>query len=333
MTDSEVEDLLNITAPLTKRKVLAFMQAQYDPLGLVAPLLLKGKVMLRKLYGKEYTGGWDDPLKSKLATEWLTYIKELVRHGPLNFPRTVITEELRELWLVGFWDGSSHAHSAVIYARCWNVNMWDEETFDSNLLVSKTRVAPITGSTIPRMELQGLLQLSRLMKKAVQAMRTPITRVILAGDSLCCIMALKKDGMSFNPFFQNRLTEINENLSTISKKVKILEPVQKIAGTANPADLSTRTAAKHEDLAANSPWQKGPDFLCHPKDTWPLTDTQDETAIPPHEIRKINAITVETYFGPDDDSLTKWIQRRCTEILDLEKAKGVIARCLKAATT
>ena len=158
MTDSEVEDLLNITAPLTKRKVLAFMQAQYDPLGLVAPLLLKGKVMLRKLYGKEYTGGWDDPLKSKLATEWLTYIKELVRHGPLNFPRTVITEELRELWLVGFWDGSSHAHSAVIYARCWNVNMWDEETFDSNILVSKTQVAPITGSTIPRMELQGLLQ-------------------------------------------------------------------------------------------------------------------------------------------------------------------------------
>ena len=163
LTDQETEDLLNITAPLTKRKVLAFVMSQYDPLGLVGPLLLKGKLMLRLLYGKSFTLGWDDMLPEKLAKQWLKHIKELVRLGPIEFPRTVKTEECSELWVVGFWDGSTQAHSALVCIHCINVSMWGEETVDSNLLIAKTRVAPLTGTTIPRMELQGLLQLSQLM--------------------------------------------------------------------------------------------------------------------------------------------------------------------------
>ena len=87
-------------------------------------------------------------------------------------------------------------------------------------------------------------------------------------------MALQKNGISFNPFFQHRLAEIQENLKTISSHVKVLEVIKKIDGKLNPADLTIRNHAKPEDLKPNGSWQKGPLFLCEPRNTWPLTDTQ-----------------------------------------------------------
>ena len=118
LTDAETEDLLNCNTPLTKRKVLAFIMSQYDPLGLVAPLLLTGKLKLRFLYGKDYNLKWDDPLPVNLSKDWVTYIKELVQVRPFRFPRSVKTEECQSLWIVGFWDGSMQAHSASVYVRC-----------------------------------------------------------------------------------------------------------------------------------------------------------------------------------------------------------------------
>ena len=96
------EDLIQLTTPLTKRKVLAFMMSQYDPLGLLAPLLLIGKLMLRNLYGKTFTKGWDDPLDSQDAKQWLRYITSIVSVGPIEFPRAITTEDSTHFWLVGF---------------------------------------------------------------------------------------------------------------------------------------------------------------------------------------------------------------------------------------
>ena len=81
--DVITEDLIRLTTPLTKRRVLAFMMSQYDPLGLLAPLLLIGKLMLRNLYGKSFTKGWDDPLDSQEAKQWLRYITNIVSIGPI----------------------------------------------------------------------------------------------------------------------------------------------------------------------------------------------------------------------------------------------------------
>ena len=84
-----------------------------------------------------------------------------------------------------------------------------EETISSNILTSKSRVSQLPGTTIPWMELQGLLQLTRLTLDIVKAMYADVDKVVLAGDSMCSILALKKDGLSINPYFQNRLAEIH----------------------------------------------------------------------------------------------------------------------------
>ena len=135
--------------------------------------------------------------------------------------------------------------------------MWGEETISTNILVAKSRVSPLTGTTILCMELQGLLQLSRLTLDVIRALDAEVQRVVLAGDSMCSILALKRDGLAFNPYFQNRLTEIQENLQEIKTHVNVLESVQKVEGIINPA----RSNSKPEDLQPGSSWQNGPTFL------------------------------------------------------------------------
>ena len=79
ITEEWLESLRTGTHCLTKRRVLAFLMSQYDPLGYRAPLLLKAKLMLKKLYGEGYLGGWDDPLPASFEQEWDIYITMMLQ--------------------------------------------------------------------------------------------------------------------------------------------------------------------------------------------------------------------------------------------------------------
>ena len=154
------------------------------------------------------------------------------------------------------------------------------------MVLAKTRVAPLSGTTIPRMELQSLLQATRILRKVVDSLEFPIERIILAGDSMCAILATQKDGVSFRTFFQNRLCEIDENLQYLKGKVQLVEPIRKIAGELNPVDLSTRTNARPADIQPESVWQKGPRFLLKSREEWPLTEVCDGNWIPQEEMKE-----------------------------------------------
>ena len=67
ITEEWIENLRTGEHVLTKRRVLAFVMSQYDPHGMRAPMMLTAKLLLRKLYGASYEGGWDDPLKPSAA--------------------------------------------------------------------------------------------------------------------------------------------------------------------------------------------------------------------------------------------------------------------------
>lgn len=62
--------------PFTRRGVLSVVNSIYDPLGLAAPVLLEGRLLLQQLVavGKKTTAtaslGWDDPLPEEFANRW-----------------------------------------------------------------------------------------------------------------------------------------------------------------------------------------------------------------------------------------------------------------------
>ena len=69
--------------------------------------------------------------------------------------------------LHGFCDASTWAFAAVVYLRCF----YSDGTVELNLMTSKTRVTPIKGQTIPRLELCSAVILARLMSSTHGALQ------------------------------------------------------------------------------------------------------------------------------------------------------------------
>ena len=188
--------------------------------------------------------------------------------------------------LVAFWDGSLEAHASCVYARSEVVTEDGQVDVQVSLLYAKSRVAPMNGTTISKMEVQGMVQCTRSLLKVVRALDVKINRAVVAGDSMCALMSLRREGVSFKPFFQNRVAEALNNLAQISEKVEILEETLKVPGELNPADICTRGKATLSDVTKDSEWQGGPGFLRLPRDMWPLTVPDDPEAVPEEEIRR-----------------------------------------------
>ena len=110
--------------------------------------------------------------------------------------------------------------------------------YDVNLCMSKCRVCPMRGYTIPRSELCGALLVSRLLLAVVTALsrmeEAPASAVMIL-DSRCVKSNLEMNSSKVLPFFQNRLAEIHENLDAVAKKCEV-EPVQWVQTDLNPAD-------------------------------------------------------------------------------------------------
>ena len=52
--DLNAEDIPRLpTMILTRRMLLSFVMSQYDPMGLICPLTIKMKILLRSLYGPD----------------------------------------------------------------------------------------------------------------------------------------------------------------------------------------------------------------------------------------------------------------------------------------
>ena len=87
--------------PLTRRGVLSVVNSVYDPLGLAAPVLLHGRLLLQQLVsmGKKKTAtaplGWDDPLPEELSLGWQSWKNALpdlqnVRYGDATTHRNLV---------------------------------------------------------------------------------------------------------------------------------------------------------------------------------------------------------------------------------------------------
>ena len=90
---NHVEDYIQIPtfrfegSTVTKREVLSYISQIYDPLGMVAPVVLFGKLFLQKLWSCKLD--WDDSLPPLLFQEWEIIAKTLQQLTKLQLPRSV----------------------------------------------------------------------------------------------------------------------------------------------------------------------------------------------------------------------------------------------------
>merc|ERR1711867_153714 len=153
--------------------------------------------------------------------------------------------------------------------------------------------------TVQRMELQGLVVCARLVLRVVNALDFAIMGVTLIGDSMCCLMALRSDGVHFNPYFQHRLCEVQEHLEVLEGLVGTVHPVHWVESAMNPADLLTKPGASPEVLQEGGFWQAGPRFMLRPREEWPVCVPEEDGAIPEKEVRRQGTVN-------GVENLAKW---------------------------
>ena len=71
--------------PLTRRGVLATVASVYDPLGFLAPLVLRAKKILQEICSKGVN--WDEPLTEEVRPRWERWKRDLLRLDELQIPR------------------------------------------------------------------------------------------------------------------------------------------------------------------------------------------------------------------------------------------------------
>lgn len=77
----------------TKREVLRVVMSVFDPLGLISPILVAGRILLQYIWRSNST--WDQRLPSELQVKWKTWLNCLNNVNILKIPRCYLASTSR----------------------------------------------------------------------------------------------------------------------------------------------------------------------------------------------------------------------------------------------
>ncbi|XP_043591687.1 uncharacterized protein LOC122571690 [Bombus pyrosoma] len=239
---------------ITKRIISSEIVKIYDPLGLLAPVIIRAKMLLQRLWTLKID--WDESLPADLHTEWNEYYTQLPFLNNVRFPRKTIIKSAAEIEIHGFCDASEKAYGACIYLRTITPDgqVW------IRLLTAKSKVASLKSQTIPRLELSGALLLASLTNTVLQALPNNISRTVYWTDSTIVLHWINTSPHTLKTFVVNRVAEIQRKTHTSDWR--------HIPTTDNPADLTSRGQSP-EDFLRSTIWQHGPEWLQQSEEYWP----------------------------------------------------------------
>ena len=268
----------------TKRSVLNQRGTIFDPMGIVTPFTLRAKLIFQDLWMRETK--WDEELPPDLQEKWSEWKQEIKEFTDLKKKRCITNcsnATMTKSEVFGFGDASEMAYGTAIYVR----TQYDDGTIDTNLVLAKSRVAPLAmirglkkkELTIVRLELLAALCTARAAAYVADALQIEVGACMT--DSQINLYRIKNGGLLYKQWVGNRLNEI----------VKLVpqEKWQFCPGLMNPADLSSRGCTA-KMLETSTLWWKGPEFLHTAVISWPTVDKKKK--IEDLELKKTQETTV-----------------------------------------
>lgn len=241
----------------TKRTVLSEISSLYDPLGLLAPIIMGAKAFMQQLWLGRFT--WDEPLANELIQEWKTVRASLLRCAEIRVPRWVgYKTKHKNLSLHVFCDASERAYAAALYLRTVDEN----DMVKIQLLTAKTKITPLKRVSIPRLELCAAHLLAKLMDKFLKSVKMPQVTIYAWTNSAITLAWIATQPYKLKTFVANSVSEIQEKIRA--------ENWRHVGSTLNPADYATRCQPVGE-IASLSGWWNGPTFLREDPEKWPKT--------------------------------------------------------------
>lgn len=160
----------------------------------------------------------------------------------------------RSITLHTFVDASENAYGAVVYAR----SVYEDDSVSSTIVAAKSRVAPNTATSIPRLELMAAIVGVRLATRIANVLELPVGSCFFWSDSLNVLWWIRGRSREFKPFVANRVAEIQT--TTRPDQWRYVPTGQ------NPADLLSRGMRATELIDCHT-WWRGPEFFLLPEDS------------------------------------------------------------------
>lgn len=290
---------------VTKRRILSDIAQIFDPLGLIGPALIQARMIMQELWMLQLD--WDEEVPESIERTWRSHYNSLGKLNELRIPRNVNPGNSSSyISLHGFGDASERGYGACIYALSYDT----QGNPHCSLLCSKSRVAPIKKTTLPRLELCAAFVLANLLDTVRDALKQKVKEVVLWSDSTIVLHWLRTPANQLKTFVANRVAEVQEKtINCIWRHVPSAD---------NPADILSRGATM-EQLINNKLWWHGPEWLSV-KEEWPEQKIEKIDSIPE---KKASAAVVLLLVNP----MAETIQRFST----FKKLKRVIAYCHRFA--
>ena len=235
--------------PYTRRGVLSTINSIFDPIGFAAPVVIRGKLLLREMLSSSKTFDWDDPLPESLMIQWKEWITSLVDLQDLDIPRMYCgtsfkAASCREIHI--FSDASKEAIGAVAYLK-----LLDNELCQTSFVLGKAKVAPASGHTIPRLELCAAVLAVELAETIRDQLHVSLQDMHFYTDSQVILGYITNETRRFYVYVSNRVAKIRHSSNP--------EQWHYVPTDQNPADLATRGI--EASSLQKSIWLNGPVLL------------------------------------------------------------------------
>lgn len=200
---------------------------------------------------------WDETVPPGLLHSWTSYCQELPKLTTIRIPRwTGVTRHAAALELHGFSDASQRAYSVVVYLRV----LHSPSKVAVALLAAKTKVAPLKTISIPRLELNGMVLLVRLLNYVQRTLQYDTISIHGWTDSTVALAWISQHPSRWPTYVANRVSTIQTMMPSIKW--------HHLPSQSNPADCASQ-GIPMEELLHHPLWWSGPPWLLKSSVYWP----------------------------------------------------------------
>lgn len=163
------------TTDATKRTIASDIARLYDPCGYLAC-------------------DWDDKVSGELAHKWHAFGSKMNQMEQLCIPRWLNTDVAVKKQLHAFADASLQSYGCAFYIRQENSN----RTVSTDLVFTKSRVAPVKDSTIPKLEFNACHLMAELVDTVRKAHDIEMDSCYFGSHSMIAIHWIAKSPLDVN---------------------------------------------------------------------------------------------------------------------------------------